>query len=242
MRVELDEVNGIVGVGRINKESVMLESTGGQLVKLNLNRIFEEKRPLFLAPGSIVVVEGVNTNGRSLDVHAVHDCTDMSSTALNKEKAEIEFIDSSKEFEDVKEPPKLEESEAKVEDELVHESMDDVSRVKMMSAAGPIPTSANLQYEPLNDILDIAVRESPDIVILMGPFVDIRHQMMKPSTLPIPFEDIFEIRMMRRIIKAAKSAQDTKFVLVPSLEDVHHTFVARCLHRSPPSTRFTRTF
>ena len=36
VRVELDEVNGIVGAGRINKESVMLESTDGQLVKLNL--------------------------------------------------------------------------------------------------------------------------------------------------------------------------------------------------------------
>ena len=89
VRVELDEVDGVVGAGRINKESVMLESTEGQLVKLNLNRIFEEKKPLFLAPGSIIVVEGVNTNGRCLDIHAVHDCTEMSSTTVKKEKAEL---------------------------------------------------------------------------------------------------------------------------------------------------------
>ena len=104
--------------------------------------------------------------------------------------------------------------------------MDDVSKVKIMSAAGPFMTSVKLQYESLNDFLNIVVHESPDTVILMGPFLDIRHQMMNPSTLPVPFEDIFEIRMMRRIIKAANSVRDTKFVLVPSLEDVHHTFVA----------------
>ena len=80
--------------------------------------------------------QGINTNGRSLDVHAVHDCTEMSLTAVKKEKAEIEVIDSSKESEDVKEPPKREESEAKQEDQLVHDSIDDVSRVKIMSAAG----------------------------------------------------------------------------------------------------------
>ena len=92
-----------------------------------------------------------------------------------------------------------------MEDELVHDSMDDVPRVRIMSAAEPFTTSDNLQYEPLNDFLDIVVRESPDIVILMGPFVDNRHRMMNPSTLPVPYEDIFDIRLMRRILKAAES-------------------------------------
>ena len=126
----------------------------------------------------------------------------------------------------LEEPPKLEESEPKVEDELIHDSIDDVPRVRIMSAAEQFTTSANLQYEPLNDFLDIVVRESPDIVILMGPFVDSRHRMMNQSTLPVPYEDIFDVRLMRRILKEAESTRDTKFVLVPSLEDMHHTFVA----------------
>jgi len=38
LRVELDEVDGVVGAGRINKESVMLESTDEQIVN------FESKK------------------------------------------------------------------------------------------------------------------------------------------------------------------------------------------------------
>ena len=78
MRVKLDEVDGIVGAGRINKESVMLESTDRQLVKLNLNRIFEEKRHLFLAPGSIVVVDALDNYDAAWCI-SVQSCTAWTS-------------------------------------------------------------------------------------------------------------------------------------------------------------------
>lgn len=72
VRVELDETDG-AGVGRINEKSVVLESENGNLLKLNLMRLHGQKKQLFLHPGMVVAVEGVNTNGRILDVSDVHD-------------------------------------------------------------------------------------------------------------------------------------------------------------------------
>lgn len=70
VRVELD---GGGGVGRINLSSVILESEDGNMLKLNLSRMKAMKRPLFLSPGMIAVVEGINKDGGVFDVHAIYD-------------------------------------------------------------------------------------------------------------------------------------------------------------------------
>lgn len=93
--VELDGSEG-VGAGRINDKSVLLESVDGNIVKLNLARLEEEKRPLFLNPGMVIVVYGVNTNGRSFDVHAIYDNSlrilDESSCKDETDDEESPFI------------------------------------------------------------------------------------------------------------------------------------------------------
>lgn len=42
-------------------------------------------------------------------------------------------------------------------------------------AAGPFTTTDSLVYEPLNDLLGVVRATRPDVVVLVGPFVDAEH-------------------------------------------------------------------
>lgn len=219
IRVELDETDGVTG-GRINANSVVLESEDGNMVKLNLSRVHENKQPLFLNPGMIVVVEGVNTNGRCIQVHAIYDNAMALPTAARAKKEEVAADDDADEILPDGAQPK-EEPFASV-----------------MFAAGPYTTSANLNYEPLDDLLAVVERARPDAVFLVGPFVDAGHSHISAAT-PVPFEQIFETRVMARLRKAVAAMSSdgprTQFVLIPSLSDVHHDFVCpQPAFRTPP--------
>lgn len=196
IRVELEEVEG---AGRhINQHSVILESEDGYMVKLNLDRIQTARQQLFLNPGMVVVVEGVNTNGRLMDVHAVYD----NAMPL---------------------PSKFQTSEA-----IPERDSGPLPTARVLVAAGPYSTSANLKYEPLDDLVEIIARDRPDVVVLMGPFLDTNHPLVNAST-PVPFDSLFETRVIARIRRAAAKMDDAArvphIVIVPSLDDVHHDFV-----------------
>lgn len=47
--------------------------------------------------------------------------------------------------------------------------------LSIFTAAGPFTTSDSLVYEPLNDLLGAVRAARPDVVILVGPFVDSEH-------------------------------------------------------------------
>lgn len=47
--------------------------------------------------------------------------------------------------------------------------------LSIFAAAGPFTTSDSLVYEPLNDLLGAVRAARPDVVVLMGPFVDAEH-------------------------------------------------------------------
>lgn len=187
VRVELD---GEAGAGRINFSSVVLESEDGNMVKLGLSRLKAAQLPVFLSPGMIVVVEGINTNGRMLEVHAIHDDSCPMPPAVSTPVVEPESSP--------------------------------VARVAV--ASGPYTLPDNLKYEPLDALLKAILPSEPDVVVLLGPFVDTAHKLVK-ETLPVDFESLFEARVVSRISDAAARHPATSFVVVPALGDVHHQSV-----------------
>lgn len=206
IRVELDGSEGAAS-GRINPSSVVLESEDGNLVALDLGRMHEAKTPLFLHPGMVVVVEGVNTNGRRLQVHALYDNA-MSLPQVGRTLGQVAAND---------------------EDEILLEAAQPHGELfaTALFAAGPYTTNENLNYEPLDDLLAVVVRSRPDVVFLAGPFVDAEHDQISAAT-PVPFEQIFEKRVLQRLRKALSempAGERTQVVLIPSLEDVHNDFV-----------------
>jgi hypothetical protein len=46
--------------------------------------------------------------------------------------------------------------------------------------------SADLQYKPLEDLLNHVVEAQPDVVILCGPFLDSKHRLLDPACAGTP--------------------------------------------------------
>ena len=209
IRVELDETDGIVE-GRINPSSVVLESEDGNVVKLSFKRLSDNKYPLFLNPGMVVVVEGVNTNGRCIEVHAIYD---NAMSIMDGKRPSSPKVDNDG-------------------DEILPDAdtqLDTRPVARVVVAAGPFSVSTNLKYEPLEDIIQVVERNKPDIFLLAGPFVDVHHDLISQKT-PVPFEEIFERRVLaplRKMNADFKSRDETppQVVLIPSLDDVHHDYV-----------------
>jgi len=93
----------------------------------------------------------------------------------------------------------------------------------MLVAAGPFTTSDSLLYEPLTDLMRTVQNDKPDLLILLGPFVDSKHDQIVNGDLEEPYEDLFE-RQVLQIVKATEKLSTT-VVFVPSHRDIHHDFV-----------------
>lgn len=188
--------------------SVVLEGSrhlGGARIEMDLSHLQEDKSTSFsLFPGQIIGVEGMNSTGRKLTAHRI-----CEGAAHGANKSTVK--------------------------ELMHYHHDDAKQngkpLKIMSVAGPYTTSDNLNYDPLFDFMDVVMREKPDVVIMVGPFVDMRHKDIQSgdATLPledgagmsVPFEAVFANKVALLLDDFFSSSADshTQFVLVPSLDD-----------------------
>jgi DNA polymerase alpha subunit B len=102
--------------------------------------------------------------------------------------------------------------------------------LSVFTAAGPFTTSADLSYKPLDELLEHIVAESPDVVILCGPFVDCKHRLLDPNCAgqpggfsngtPPDTTTIMRTLMRDRISKALQGTHIT-CIIVPSPNDIH---------------------
>lgn len=90
-------------------------------------------------------------------------------------------------------------------------------------AAGPFTTSESDSYEPLSDFINQVQKENPDLVIMIGPFVDAKHEMIEKCQLNETFDELFS-RKMNSIGECAKRLSK-KFIIIPSQRDVNHELV-----------------
>jgi len=214
IRVELGGTDGSV-VGGLNEKSVVLESEDGHWLRLNLNRIKEAQKPVFLHPGMVVALEGVNTNGRVFDVSEIHDnAIPISATEGGQVKKEEDAV---KKMDDGNDDVAMDEDEGAKEENTA-------PFVHMLVAGGPYTAKNNLKYEPLDELAAVIKSSKPDVVLLTGPFLDGAHDLVDEK-LPVSFETIFESRVLSRIAKMAADNENTHFVIQPSLNDVHHDYV-----------------
>ncbi|KAJ8337953.1 hypothetical protein SKAU_G00369190 [Synaphobranchus kaupii] len=107
---------------------------------------------------------------------------------------------------------------------------EDTEPVMVMVACGPYTPSDSLSYDPLIDLISVIARDRPDICILLGPFVDAKHQQIEKCQLTETFEAVFS-RCVDSIVEGTKGV-GCRLVFVPSLRDVHHHFI----YPQPPFT------
>uniref|UniRef100_A0A4W4FC41 DNA polymerase alpha subunit B n=1 Tax=Electrophorus electricus TaxID=8005 RepID=A0A4W4FC41_ELEEL len=99
--------------------------------------------------------------------------------------------------------------------------------VMVLLACGPYTPSDTLTYEPLIDLLGVINKDHPDVCILMGPFVDSKHEQIEKAQVTETFETMFS-RCVGSIVDGTRGL----LVFVPSQRDAHHHYV----YPQPPFT------
>ncbi|XP_068982645.1 DNA polymerase alpha subunit B isoform X3 [Bombus flavifrons] len=92
--------------------------------------------------------------------------------------------------------------------------------IKIYVAAGPFTPSDNLNYQPLWDLMERVVEDEPNMLILVGPFVEYTHPEIKKCSLKETFQDFFDT-LLTKILQHLQG-KSTRIILVPSNRDVHH--------------------
>ncbi|KAF8421092.1 DNA polymerase alpha subunit B N-terminal-domain-containing protein [Tirmania nivea] len=107
-----------------------------------------------------------------------------------------------------------------------------VGGLRVMIAVGPYTTHDNLDYEPLTELCERARDSKPDVLILLGPFIDIDHPMIAEGDFDLDttgddapddpeigatLEDLFRQRISSKI--RIVDANATMVILIPSTRD-----------------------
>ena len=97
----------------------------------------------------------------------------------------------------------------------------------------------NLEYEPLDDFADVVVEKKPDVVVLIGPFVDttnIKIQLGQielddgeGGMMPVTYADLFRFRVTAAVERILGEVPGCKVLIVPSCDDAHH----QCTYPQP---------
>ncbi|XP_061581420.1 DNA polymerase alpha subunit B [Cololabis saira] len=95
--------------------------------------------------------------------------------------------------------------------------------LNVLVACGPYTPSDSLTFDPLLDLISVIVRDRPDVCLLLGPFVDSKHEQIEKAQVTETFEDIFS-RCLESIVDGTKGVS-CHLVFVPSQRDIHHHFI-----------------
>lgn len=195
--------------GRINATSVLLEgsrhTSGGARMEVDLSHLKKNKMDYSLFPGQIVAVEGMNTSGRKLVADRICEgAAHQPQTSSVKELLRFHHDDA----------------------------FQGGAPLKIMATCGPYTTSDNTNYQPLLDLVTTVQEEKPDVVILSGPFVDMRHKTVRSGETALEFSDggdeafvsfdtffANKVSIMLEELFSASDDLQTQFVLLPSLQD-----------------------
>ncbi|XP_073012947.1 uncharacterized protein [Typha latifolia] len=191
------------GEGHLNEKSVLLqgsiEHSQGQRVRLDLQNLTQ----FSLYPGQAVGIEGHNPSGHCFIASKLVDSIPISVEA---------------DLPPNKKPAVAQESQS---------CSSSASRaLSVVIAAGPFTTTDNLLFEPLQDLLAYASRKQPQLLILMGPFIDSEHPDIKKGTVERSFYDIFHLEILRKLQDYIEyMGSHVRVILLPSVRDAHHHFV-----------------
>lgn len=92
--------------------------------------------------------------------------------------------------------------------------------IKIIVACGPYTLTDNLIYQPLQDLVKYALNQRPDVLILIGPFVDQQHNLITDGTLMETYLSHFE-KLMEQVLTPLQDT-DIQVVIVSSSRDAHH--------------------
>eukprot|EP00533_Pseudo-nitzschia_delicatissima_P005290 CAMPEP_0116092796 /NCGR_PEP_ID=MMETSP0327-20121206/8234_1 /TAXON_ID=44447 /ORGANISM="Pseudo-nitzschia delicatissima, Strain B596" /LENGTH=713 /DNA_ID=CAMNT_0003584247 /DNA_START=54 /DNA_END=2195 /DNA_ORIENTATION=+ len=219
--------------GKMNSTSVVLEgsssSCGGARVNVDLSHMQKKEQQqngYSLFPGQIVAIEGINGTGRKITATKIKEGFSMPPASSSMKSIQNYYG--------------CDDDQEKA-----------IAPLKVISACGPFTTAKSMDYAPFVDLMSVVLEENPDVVILTGPFVDVRQEAVQSGRVTCDDEDDqgeaqdvvvdYETLFSQRITAVIEEVFEdksmvTEFVLVPALEDA----VAKFVYPQPPlKDRFT---
>lgn len=201
--------------GKLNAASIALEGSrrwgSGRRVPLALDKLTSYN----FFPGQIVALRGINASGDNFVVSEVLSfplLTQPASTPAELDAYNARYLDT----------PESDPS--------------NLRPLTVLIASGPYTTDQNLDFAPLHTFLDNAVQASADTIVLVGPFIDAEHPLIRSGDFDIPphltspdqatMTDLFRHFVSAPIQAFAQRLSTCNVILVPSLRDAHHQHAA----------------
>lgn len=193
--------------GRLNAASLVLETSrrmgAGMRIPLRLDGLGYD-----FFPGKIVALRGTNVSGEYFSATEVLEIPTLPVAAST--------------------PAELDVHNARLSC-----SQDELRPLSMLVSSGPYTTETDLSFAPLHAILSKAGEQKTDILILIGPFLDLEHPLVAsgdfedhlPSDAKIQPDratliDVFRILVSPPIQNLAHACPTITIILVPSVRDV----------------------
>ncbi|QRV77706.1 DNA polymerase alpha subunit B [Ceratobasidium sp. AG-Ba] len=110
------------------------------------------------------------------------------------------------------------------------------SSLKALIACGPFTFESDLDYKPLLQVVEAARTERPDLLLLLGPFVDSNHPLIKAGQVDLSPASLFRERISKHLTRLEADMPELVIVLVPSLRDLisnHVVLPQAALERDP---------
>ncbi|WWC86378.1 uncharacterized protein L201_001254 [Kwoniella dendrophila CBS 6074] len=92
--------------------------------------------------------------------------------------------------------------------------------ISLMTAAGPFTLEDDLNYAPLSALVDVVCQERPDVLLLLGPFVDSQHPLIVSGAVTQAPNEIFRNQVSRRLQRVLEVSPGTVVILIPSVRDI----------------------
>ena len=201
--------------GKLNAASLILETSrrtgAGQRVPLKVDSISHA-----FFPGQILAVRGINASGTYFSVSEVLDIP-LPPPAVSATVA----LESNNERLGVKEDGKLDQTCAS----------------NIMIASGPYTADDNLDFEPLRTLCEKASETYADVLILVGPILDVEHPLLASGDFDLPddpsihpdkatLNDVFRILIGVPLRDLAAQVPSITIIMVPSVRDAVNKHVS----------------
>lgn len=180
--------------GKFNPSSILLESSRMTGAGARTPLKLDRIPSFAFFPGQIVAVKGVNSSGNYFQVHKVLEPPILGPASTAPEQL------------------------VEISDRLA------AGPLTVFMASGPYTTTDNLDFEALDELCNKAAEQKPDVVILMGPFIDSEHPMVQNGDFDLEdvdmmidgtVDDLFREKISRKISRI----QNSLVLMIPSLRD-----------------------
>ncbi|KAL7093886.1 hypothetical protein ACP275_11G067200 [Erythranthe tilingii] len=184
--------------GRLKEKPILLQSSVEHSGGQRVRLDLQKLNQFSIFPGQVVGIEGHNPSGHCLIASKIIDSVPSSITSTEQQ------------------PPKRQALDHVIQS----------SKVSLIVAAGPFTTSDNLLFEPLTELLSYARRKQPQLLVLLGPFIDSDHPNLRKGNVDQTFDDMFRVEVLGKLQDYVEyMGSSVNVILMPSFRDANHDFV-----------------